>query len=258
MSETLTFITRPPIRSDGHLYTELSFEVSDTFDGTYSEFHSEVIEQYDTGVQLEMTFYVDAGQLPGWYRLVWEDEDGDQVTYPPVLYESVNNLRPTTNEVAAFIKNRTVDKYNNYRGDFGDDTIVTRQEVTELIDQVEEWVLRRLHMPPNPDASGVVIPVVDPLADSTKAAIRSLIALGSAAMVELTKFSEQIARGVSPYPYLKEWFDDQMVVLYEDVTGKTADPTTGSTGLWDLVAEQSGTSLFSFPDDPMVNWKTPF
>jgi hypothetical protein len=258
MSETLTFITRPPIRSDGHLYTELTFEASDTIDGTYSEIHTETLEAYDTGYQLEMTFYLDAGPLPGWYRQVWKDEDGDTITYPPVWYESVNNLRPTTNEVASFIKNRTVDKYNNYRGDFSDETIVTRQEVTELIDQVEEWVLRRLHLPPNPEASGIVIPVVDPLADSTRAAIRSLIALGSAAMVELTKFSEQIARGVSPYPYLKEWFDDQMVVLFEDVTGKESDPSTGSTGLWDLVADGSGNSYFSFPTDPMVNWKTPF
>jgi hypothetical protein len=258
MSETIVFTTRPPIRSDGVLYTELDFEVSDTFDGPYTNIHSEAIDSYDPGFQPEMNFYLDATDLPAWYRQVWTDTNGDTITYPPVWYESVNNLKPTTREVANFIKNRTVDQYNNYLGDFHDATIVTRTEVTEIIDQVEEWVLRRLHIPLNPTVEGILIPVVDPLADSTKAAIRSMIALGSAAMVELTKFSEQIARGVSPYPYLKEWFDSQMDILYEDVTGKKPSTDSGGIGLWDLVAQGSGNSFFSFPDDPMVNWTTAF
>lgn len=170
-----------------------------------------------------------------------------------------NTIIPTTREVAVHIKNRTVDSGNNFLGDFTDETSVTAEEVVELIDKVEEWVLRRLNIPssttivPDPGPSSTTIEFTD----ETKRAIRSLIALGAAALVELTKFSEQIARGVSPYPYLKDLFDEQLASLYESVTGNSASGSGGES-LWDLVGKQFGLALYGFPDDPMVGWKTAF
>jgi hypothetical protein len=261
MAETITFENvRPPERDDGIKYTGVDFKSSDTYDGTYTVFHHEDIPDYiDSGEPPEDEYIVEAAQLPGWYQLVFTDENGNTVTYSPVWYEGSINFRPTTREVAVHIKNRTVDIYNKWIGDFTDDTPVTRREVEELIDKAEEWVLRRLHIPLNPSLAGVIVPVVDPLDDTTKAAIRSMIALMAAALVELTKYSEQIARGVSPYPYLKELFDDQMDILYEDVTGKKpSGDGAGGTGLWDLVAAQSGNSYFDFPTPYQVNWDTRF
>src|SRR3954452_18633331 len=108
-------------------------------------------------------------------------------------------FRPTTMQVAAFIKNRTVDPDNNYVGDFTADTTVTAVEVNSLIDQAGDMVLAALRW--NPTAAVPTIP------DDNIPAARSLIALLTACLVELTKFSEQVARQVSPFPQLKELFD---------------------------------------------------
>jgi hypothetical protein len=259
MPESVTFTNvRPPERDDNVKYTQVEFLSSDTFDGTYNVLVSSPITDYtDAGDPPGEEYIIEAPALPTWFAFRFTDADGDTVTESPFWYESSINFRPTTREVAVHIKNRTVDNFNKFIGDFTDNTVVTRREVEELIDKAEEWVLRRLHLPVNPSLG--IVPVTDPLADSTKAAIRSMIALMAAALVELTKFSEQIARGVSPYPYLKELFDDQMDILYEDVTGKKpSGDGAGGTGLWDLVAQQSGNSYFDFPDPATVNWETQF
>jgi hypothetical protein len=57
-------------------------------------------------------------------------------------------FRPTTEEVAAFIKNRTDDGNNNFLGDFDYDTVVTADEVNLLIDQTGELVLAALRWDP--------------------------------------------------------------------------------------------------------------
>jgi hypothetical protein len=155
-----------------------------------------------------------------------------------------DGFRPTTREVAVFIKNRTVDQYNNYVGDFTGDTVVTDETVDDLIDSAGSLVLSALHW--DPDAPNVVGYNVD--------AARGLIALLTAIFVELTKFSEQIARGVSPYTYLKEMFDGQLAQKQGEL-GITSSTDSG-LGLWDLVAKQSNKAKFQFPDDPMVNWRT--
>jgi hypothetical protein len=86
------------------------------------------------------------------------------------------------------------------------------------------------------------------------------VALFAAISVEVTKFSEQIARQVSPYSYLKEMFD-KMLAEKQAELGITP-PVTGSGGasglsLVDLIAKEYGRAIFNFPDDPMINWTTP-
>jgi hypothetical protein len=158
-------------------------------------------------------------------------------------------FRPTTSDVAVFIKNRTVDDNNEFLGDFTEETVVTDTEVEHLIDQTGELVLAALRWDPT-----VTPPTIS---DDNVPAAKTLIALLAACAVEVTKFSEQIARQVSPYPYLKEMFDGMLSQKQGELG--IVPPAGGGGGglsLVDLIANQYGRAIFSFPDDPMVNWKT--
>lgn len=163
---------------------------------------------------------------------------------PPPFEEQ---FRPDTRDVAVFIKNRTVDTMNNFKGDFDETTIVKASEVEDIIDQAGPLVLSALRW--NPLAEEPTIP------EDNWPAVQTLIALMVACFVEATKFSEQITRNVSPYPYLKEMFDG-MLSQKQGELGITA----GATGMSmvDLYLAQSKSSYYTFPDDEMVNWKTAF
>lgn len=158
-------------------------------------------------------------------------------------------FRPKTFDVAVHIKNRTVDDNNNFVGDFDETTVVTSDEVEALIDQSGELVLAALRWDPT------LTPA--PISDDNIPAVQALIALYAALFVEVTKFSEQIARQVSPYPYLKELFDG---MLSQKQAELGIMPPTGAGGgglsLVDLIASEYGRAVFQFPDDPMVGWGT--
>lgn len=157
-----------------------------------------------------------------------------------------DQFRPETTDVAVFIKNRTVDQNNNYVGDFNASTVVTGDEVDELIDQVGSLVLSALRW--DPLAAEPTIP------EDNWPAVQTLIALLAACAVEVTKFSEQVARQVSPYPYLKEMFDGMLLQKQGELG--IMPPDAQGVNLYDLIARQSGKAQFAFPDDPMVGWRT--
>jgi hypothetical protein len=158
-----------------------------------------------------------------------------------------DKFRPTTREVASYIKNRTVDDHNNFIGDFTNKTIVTAAEAEDIISLAGPMVLAALQW--DPTAAVPTIP------DYDIPNVQSLVALFSAILVELTKFSEQISRNVSPYPYLKELFDKMLGEKQGEL-----GISTGETGMSmvDLYMAQSKTAFFDFPTDPMVNWNTAF
>lgn len=186
---------------------------------------------------------------PGWYRIVFKDLTGDKEETAPQWYTGGISPRPSTKDVAVHIKNRTVDAGNNFLGDFTATTPVTDAEVDELIVKAENRVLRRIDKDPN-----------IPIPTESQQAVKDLIALYAAMLVELTKYSEQVARGTSPYPQLKELFDETLQEVREDILGVAAAATvTGSTVLpW--YAGGSGTAHYSFPDDVggMIRWDTRF
>src|SRR5262245_49703727 len=97
-----------------------------------------------------------------------------------------DKFRPTTQMVANFIKNRTVDQNNNFVGDFTANTIVTQSEVDLLINQSGELVLAALRYDPTLEVQNIP--------EDNVPAVKSLIALFTACFVEVTKFSEQVAR----------------------------------------------------------------
>jgi hypothetical protein len=156
---------------------------------------------------------------------------------------------PTTAEVAVFIKNRTVDDTNHFLGDFGPTTIVTAEEVELLIEQTGGLVLSALRWDP------LLTPPTIP--EDNWPAVKTLVALFVAIAVEVTKFSEQIARQVSPYPYLKEMFDGMLAQKQGELGIQPPRTGSSSLSLTDLIASQYGKAIYAFPDDPMVNWTTP-
>lgn len=162
-----------------------------------------------------------------------------------------DRFRPTTKDVAVHIKNRTVDDTNHYLGDFTEATVVTDTEVETLIDHSGPMVLASLRWDPDSDPPSIP--------DDNIEAVKDLISLFTACFVEVTKFSEQIARQVSPYPYLKEMFDNMLAQKQGDLGIISAGGSgSGGLSLTDLIAGQSGTAQYGFPDDPMVGWKTLF
>jgi hypothetical protein len=156
-------------------------------------------------------------------------------------------FKPDTAEVAVFIKNRTVDENNKYVGDFDDTTVVTGEEVDLLIEQVGPLVLSALKWDPD------IVPPTIP--EDNWPAVQTLVALFTAMAVEVTKFSEQITRQVSPYPYLKDMFDGMLKQKQAELGIQAADQS--GLNLYDLISRQYGKAIYAFPDDPMVNWTTP-
>lgn len=161
-----------------------------------------------------------------------------------------DKFRPTTADVAVFIKNRTVDDNNNFLGDFTNETIVTQSEVDRIMNQAGEMVLTALRYDTTLEVSSIP--------DDNVATVKGLIALFTAIFVEVTKFSEQIARQVSPYPYLKDQFDKMLAEMQAEL-GIMPPQGGGGGGLSmvDLIANQYGRAIYKFPDDPMISWKTP-
>lgn len=165
-------------------------------------------------------------------------------TEPPLPEQFV----PETRDVAVFIKNRTVDNKNNFIGDFTDVTIVTQDEVERTIQEAGTMVLSSLRW----DANGPDGPTIP---EDNWPTVQSLIALFTAMIVEVTKFSEQITRNVSPYPYLKEMFD-KMLAQKQGELGINVGESGQS--IIDIYLMQSKTAWFEFPDNQMVNWDTAF
>lgn len=188
-----------------------------------------------------------ATQRPGWYRIRFTDT-GSGEEFTAGRFWGGEGYRPSTRDVALYIKNRTADPNGNYLGDFTADTAVTADEVEGLISKAQERVLRKLDVDPN-----------EVIATESHFAISNMIALYAAMLVELTKYSEQIQANRSPYPHLKDLFDEEFAVVVEDVTGIPPVTTgTGSKSLWDIVATQDNTPSFSFPEPDLVNWDTRF
>jgi hypothetical protein len=172
---------------------------------------------------------------------------------PPYIPTLDPRFRPTTKQVGVFIKNRTVDRNNNYVGDFTPDTVVTDLEVNMLIDLAGPMVLSSLRWTEDPEPS---------IPDENFPTVIALVALLAACFVEVTKFSEQIARQVSPYPQLKQMFDDMLKQKQSELG--IADTTGGNhVTIPDLIALGSGTATLYFPENltpsvwiEAVNWDT--
>lgn len=99
---------------------------------------------------------------------------------------------PTLAAVGAFLRARTVDKDGNELGTFTANTRPTAAQVTDLLEQA------------CPDVYGEVGAVPEVLWPQA----RKVAALGTALLVELSYFPEQISANRSPYDTIKTLYDE--------------------------------------------------
>jgi hypothetical protein len=263
MSFVLTFSKyKPSPRQDGLLWTQVVIQQAAVADpatgepGSWTTIDTKAIAGYpDPTDPPTLSFTTEQATLvPGWYRVIFQDATGDQELTMPRLFSGVT-FRPSTRDVALYVKNRTVDKFNNFLGDFKNGgvtnggTAVSADEVEGLIEKAEQRVLRLLDVDPNV-----------PIPTESQAAVTDAMALYAAMLVEITKYSEQIQRQTSPYPQLKELWDDLWPALQKDINPTSAVPTSSGIGLWDIVATGTRTAQGTFPetDEDKITYKTAF
>jgi hypothetical protein len=239
-------------RPTGHalFWTQVKIQqaavISDTGEpGAWEDLETKAIPGYpDPQEPPYFNFETELGTYaPGWYRAIFLDSALAQEVTAARFFGGGTSYRPTTRAVAVHIKNRTVDTRNNFLGDFNDETQVTKDEVEELISKAEQRVVRRMDLDPNV-----------PIPTESAEAVTDLVALYAAMLVELTKYSEQVATRISPYEQLKALFDEQLIELREDITGIVEGADGGTTAV-----SGSGTAHYTFPEDAaQVSWTTEF
>lgn len=124
----------------------------------------------------------------------------------------VSDYTPQVSDVGAILRARTKTASGSEAGTFnpadaaaGDRTRPTAEEVTSLIEDAVSDVQSEF---------GVVIPDA-PITDENddpdlyRKSVQRFAALGTALLVELTYFPEQVATGRSPYAQLKQLYDDR-------------------------------------------------
>jgi hypothetical protein len=160
-----------------------------------------------------------------------------------------SDYTPGLAEVGALERDRTVDEFGNEVGTF---TAATRPTDTEAMSIIQNAVEDAMTVfgEDIPDAPGDKTSVTyDP--NALREAAKTAVAYHSAALIELSHFGEQVARGNSPYQeYEDQWENlrDRVIRAIESAGGESpAGDTTGSQN-----------PQFVFPEDAggMIGWGT--
>jgi hypothetical protein len=180
----------------------------------------------------------------GWYTVQFFDAalnfsvPSDPIQNTPPTSDV--NYRPTVSEVANLLLSRTVDDHGNRQNTFNSLTTPNGSETYDLIqDTISEAY--PYFGTTIPDAPGA-----DP--DILRRAASRVIAYGTAALIELTHFPEQVASGTSPYKEYRAIFEMQLEKLGKTITDIDTDDD-------DDIGPGSGVE-FNFPADAggMVGW----
>lgn len=120
---------------------------------------------------------------------------------------------PGVDNIGATLRARTKDSTGNEVGTFN---AATRPTDAQVLDEIASGV------------SDVALVVGNDIPTSTWADAKMVATLATALRIELTYFPEQINTGRSPYPQLKQLFDDKIKQLQAAVTkaesGDDTDP----------------------------------
>jgi hypothetical protein len=115
----------------------------------------------------------------------------------------------TLRDVGARLRSRTLDSHMTEQGTFTADTRPTATQVNDLM----------------PQALGdVAVATGSDLPSKYWEAARSVAALRTALLIELTYYPEQINTGRSPYAQLKELYDDALKALVKAVADEQEVP----------------------------------
>lgn len=118
----------------------------------------------------------------------------------------VSDYTPTVDAVAAYLRARTKTVGGAEAGTFNPAASPTQDQTRPTAEQVTTTVQ---------DYLGGLSPIIGADIDATYLPLANRVAaLGSALLVELTYFPEQVATGRSPYAQLKELYDELLANLY--------------------------------------------
>jgi hypothetical protein len=153
---------------------------------------------------------------------------------------------PTTSDVAAILRSRTQDEFDNEIGEFTDSTRPTGDEVEALIAQAASMVLSR---------TGSLSELPCARADDVRSSARYLISIQTAMLIELGYFPEQVNTDRSPYEHMRDLFNTNFDELLRAVDScRAGDESGGGESDADVPAPPS----FRFMTDTggMVGWSS--
>lgn len=165
----------------------------------------------------------------------------------------ISDYTPTLNEVGALIRDRTVDAGGNEVGTFTANTRPTDTQATDIIQDaaLEAYTMFGEDIPDAPIEASAADPTsYDP--DALRTAARRAVSYHAAALIELSHFGEQVARGNSPY----QQYED----LWTAASKRVASAVESSGGESPGGAEGTQRPVFDFPRNAggMVGWGTKF
>jgi hypothetical protein len=143
---------------------------------------------------------------------------------------ATSDWAPLVADVGAILRARTKDSNGAELGTFTANTRPTGDQVDELIETAIS------------DLESEVGSVPDKLQD----AARRVAAIGTALLVELSFFPEQIANGRSPYDQLKELYDSRFTRLKAQIDEVNSG---GEVGASDALLPE-----YSFPELNSLGW----
>jgi hypothetical protein len=226
----------PPEREDGIAWTDWELGEGSIAAGPFSIIDSKPLSPVDPDPRSPQPRDITTtnASAPGlWYRIRFQDANGDFSDYSAPIQNAIAPELPTIRQVALHIRQRTITRNTNeFRGTFAHDTLPTEDEAAEAIDTARDDVLTDVGALP----TGLQPEAVN--------AVRSLIALRAAMIIERSYYGEQVGANKSPYPALERDYlarlprvieaiaEAETVPPGEIVPGDPlgADPNTGTGG----------------------------
>lgn len=233
-----------PVRGDAEVWTQVRVEESvDKVAFTTAATMVLVPPETDPALPVpDRTITFESLDASIWFRLVWIDVDGD--VSPPTDWVSDDSYvadpewMPTPEEVAPLVRARLKNTGGAEVATFTDSgtTRPSRSQVLELIRQAVGDVQARV---------GTVPPILESIA-------KYIAALGTAMLIELSFFPEQVAQGRSPYDQYEKMYDKRIAALIEaaEEIAATGDILPGTTE--DGETLQSNMPVFAFDTDLQV------
>lgn len=201
----------PSARFDGLPWTAVLVEEASVPAGPFTQIASVAIPADSTpAVPDPVNITVTTATLAaGYFRFRFTDAASNLSPYTAVIASpddavTMGFSMPTVAQVAVYLRARTKNKSGVEVGTFTADTRPTDTQAQELIEQASLAIYTRV---------GLVVGAMGTVATS-------LAAIRAAMLIELAYFPEQVRGEQSPYPQLKELYDEGMVSLVDaDIDG---------------------------------------
>lgn len=212
---TLLDIT-PPERYDSVAWMAWHIEEGSVEPGPFVEIDNKPLTPIDPDPRYPAArdLTTDNGSAEGmWYRVRFRDVNNQFSSYSAPIHNAPSVDLPNIRQVALHIRSRTITRNTNeFRGTFTHETRPTADEAAEAVEIARDDVLTDVGKLP------------DGLQAEAYAAVRSLIALRAAMIIERSYYPEQVGTDKSPYPALRDDYNDRLPRVIEAVAEAETTP----------------------------------